>query len=237
VGLALYSAITLIPLFLQTLMGYSALQSGLAVSTRGLGAMLAMPVVGFLTGRVDFRKLIGSGFLILAVSLWFISGLNLEISVWHIAVPSVLTGVGLSMMFVPLATVAMGTLSQKDIGNASGVFNLMRNVGGGVGISFLITYLARHAQVNQAMLVSRLTPWDPAYQYHFQGIQNYFQTHLGPAEAYNQARIYIYGALLKQSQLMAFVESFRMLVAISLVCIVFTFLLKRVKPRRRISLH
>ena len=237
VGLALYSAITLIPLFLQTLMGYSALQSGLAVSTRGLGAMLAMPLVGFLTGKVDFRKLIGTGFLILAVSLWLISDLNLEISVWHIAVPSVLTGIGLSMMFVPLATVAMGTLSQKDIGNASGVFNLMRNVGGGVGISFLITYLARHAQVNQAMLVSHLTPWDPAYQYHFQGIQNYFQTHLGPAEAYNQARIYIYGMLLKQSQLMAFVESFRMLVAISLVCIVLTFLLKRVKPRARISPH
>ncbi|HMK48475.1 MAG TPA: DHA2 family efflux MFS transporter permease subunit, partial [Thermodesulfovibrionales bacterium] len=208
VGLALYSAITLIPLFLQTLMGYTALESGLAVSTRGIGAMLAMPLVGFMTGKVDFRKLIGTGFFILAVSLWFISGLSLEISIWHIAVPSVLTGVGLSMMFVPLATVAMGTLLQKDIGNASGVFNLMRNVGGSVGISFLITYLTRHAQVNQAMLVSHLTPWDPAYQNYFQRVQNYFQAHLGPSEAYRQAQIFIHNTLLQQSQLMAFVESF-----------------------------
>ena len=207
-------------------MGYSALQSGLAVSTRGLGAMLAMPpIVGFLTGQVNFRKLIGSGFLMLARVSRLISDLNLEISVWHIAVPSVLTGVGLSMMFVPLATVAMGTLSQKDIGNATGVFNLMRNVGGSVGISFLITYLTRHAQVHlQAMLVSHLTPWDPAYRYRFQGIENYFQTHLGPAEAYNQARLFLYETLLKQSQLMAFVESFRMLVPFHLfaLCLLFS---------------
>ena len=236
VGLALYSAITLIPLFLQTLMGYTALQSGLAVSTRGAGAMIAMPFVGFLTGRVDFRKLIGTGFLILAVSLWMISDLTLEISIWDIAVPSILTGVGLSMMFVPLATVAMGTLNQKDIGNASGVFNLMRNIGGSVGISYLITFLARHAQTNQAMLISHLTPWSSAYQYRLGEIRSYFESHLGSGEADRRARHFIYNELRKQSQLLAFVESFQMLVLMSLVCILAAFLLKKVKPRG-ISLH
>ena len=231
VGLALYSAITLIPLFLQTLMGYTALQSGLAVSTRGAGAMIAMPVVGFLTGRVDFRKLIGTGFFILAVSLWMISDLTLEISIWDIALPSILTGVGLSMMFVPLATVAMGTLPQKDIGNASGVFNLMRNIGGSVGISFLITFLTRHAQTNQAMLISHLNPWDPAYQYRFGEIRNYFETSLGSVEAGRHSLRFIYNELLKQSQLLAFVEGFQMLVFISLICILAAFLLKKVKPR------
>ena len=237
VGLSLYSAITLIPLFLQTLLGYSALQSGLAVSTRGLGAMIAMPVVGFLTGKVDFRKLVGSGFFILAVSLWMISDLTLEISIWDIALPSILTGIGLSMMFVPLATVAMGTLSQKDIGNASGIFNLMRNVGGSVGISFLVTFLARHTQVNQAALVSHLNPWNPDYQYRLQELQSFFQLHLGSAEAYRHTLGFLYNTLLKQAQLMAFVESFQMLVFISLVCIALSFLLKRVKPRGRISPH
>ena len=237
VGVALYSAITLIPIFLQTLMGYTALESGLAVSTRGVGALLAMPVVGFVTGKVDFRKLIGSGFLLVAVSLWIISDLNLEISIWHIAIPSLLTGIGLSMMFVPLATVAMGTLQQKDIGNASGVFNLMRNVGGSVGISFLITYLARHAQANQATLVSHLTPWDIAFRFRFQEVQNYFQTNLGPAEAYRQTQLFFYNTLLTQSQLLAFVQSFRMLTVICLICIALSFLLERVKSRKRISPH
>ena len=237
VGFALYSAITLIPLFLQTLMGYPALQSGLAVSTRGVGAMIAMPVVGFLTGRVDFRKLIGTGFFLLAVSLWLISDLTLEISMWDIAWPSVLTGVGLAMMFVPLATVAMGTLSQKDIGNASGIFNLMRNLGGSIGISFLITFLARHAQANQATLVSHLTSWDLAYQHRLPEIQNFFSTHLGSVEAHRQAQRFVYETLLKQSQLLSFVESFRMLVVISLICIVAAFLLKRVKSRGQISSH
>jgi len=231
VGVALYSAITLIPLFLQTLMGYTALESGLAVSTRGEGAMLAMPLVGFLTGRVDFRKLIGTGFLILAVSLWMISDLTLEISIWDIAIPSILTGVGLSMMFVPLATVAMGTLAQKDIGNATGVFNLMRNIGGSVGIAFLVTFLTRHAQTNQAILITHLTPWSQAYQYRFHEIRNYFEIHVGAGEAGRQARRFIYNELLTQSQLLAFVESFRMLVFMSLVCIFAAFFLKKVKPR------
>jgi len=236
VGVALYSAITLIPLFLQTLMGYTALESGLAVSTRGVGAMITMPFVGFLTGRVDFRKLIGAGFLLVAISLWMISDLTLDISIWDIAIPSTLTGVGLSMMFVPLATVSMGTLAQKDIGNATGVFNLMRNIGGSVGIAFLVTFLTRHSQTNQAILISHLTPWSPAYQHRIREIQTYFETHTGAGEAGRQAGRFIYNELLTQSQLLAFVEGFRMLVFMSLVCIFAAFLLKKVKPRG-ISLH
>jgi DHA2 family multidrug resistance protein len=237
VGVALYSAITLIPFFLQTLLGYPALQSGLAVSPRGLGALLAMPVVGFLTSRVDFRKLIGTGFFLVSLSLWLISDLTLEISMWHIALPSVLTGVGLAMIFVPLATVAMGTLPQKDIGNASGVFNLMRNVGGSVGISLLTTYLVRHGQTNQAILVSHLAPWDPDYKERLQAIQNFLSIHLGPAEAVRQAQAFIYGSLIKQSQLLAFVQNFRMLAIGCLLCIAVVFLLKKVSPRSRISQH
>jgi len=233
VGVTLYSAITLIPLFLQTLMGYPALKSGLAVSPRGLGALLTMPVVGFLTSRVDFRKLIGIGFFIVSVSLWLISDLTLGISTWHIALPSVLTGVGLSMIFVPLATVAMGTLAQKEIGNASGVFNLMRNVGGSVGISLLTTYVLRRSQANQSRLVSFLTPWDSTYQQRLHETQNYLVTHHGPAETLQQAQHLIYDSLLKQSQLLAFVQSFQMLAVICLMCIVVALFLKKVPLRGR----
>ncbi|MDA8086938.1 MAG: DHA2 family efflux MFS transporter permease subunit, partial [Nitrospiraceae bacterium] len=231
VGVALYSAITLIPLFLQTLMGYPALNSGLAVSPRGMGALMTMPVVGYLTGRVDFRKLIAVGFFLVAASLWFFSGINLQMSIWDIAWPSVLQGVGLAMLFVPLSTVAMGTLEQKEIGNASGVFNLMRNVGGSAGISLLITYLARHAQKNQMVQVSRLTPLDLPYQFRFPGIRDYFTTALGPVDSARKAQLFIYRSLLTQSQLLAFVQGFRFLALVCLFCIAAALLFKKVKPR------
>jgi DHA2 family multidrug resistance protein len=237
VGVCLYSAITLIPLFLQTLLGYPALLSGLAVSPRGVGALLTMPVVGFLTTRVDFRKLIGMGFFLVSVSLWVIGDLTMEISIWHIAWPSVVQGVGLAMLFVPLATVSMGNLAQKDIGNASGIFNLMRNVGGSVGIALLTTYLTRHSQANQAAQVSRLTPWDFAYRHKLDEVGNYFGTHLGSAEIHQNAQHFIYNSLLQQSQLLAFMQSFRMLAVLSLICIAVAVLLKKVRSRGRMASH
>lgn len=237
VGVVLYSAITLIPLFLQPLMGYTALESGLAVSPRGVGALLAMPLVGYLTNKVDFRKLIGAGFFLVAVSLWIISNLSLQTPIENIAWPSVMTGVGLSMLFVPLTTVAMGTLAQKDIGNASGVFNLMRNVGGSFGVSLLTTYLVRHTQAGQTTLVSHLTPWDLPYQHRLAEIQNYLGTHMAPAEAARHAQGFIYDSLLKQSQLLAFVESFRMLALLSLICIGVALLLRRVRQGRPVASH
>ncbi len=235
VGVALYSAITMIPLFLQTLMGYPALQSGLAVAPRGAGALMTMPVVGYLTGKVDFRKLIAIGFLIVAASLWIISGLTLETSVWNIAWPSVLTGVGLSMLFVPLATVAMGTLPQNEIGNASGVFNLMRNVGGSAGISLLVTYLARHSQSNQANLVYSLTPLDRVYSLRFRAVQEFFNRRAGTAQSFRQAQLFFYNSLLRQANLISFVQGFRLLAIICLFCIAAAFLFKKVKPRKALA--
>lgn len=231
VGVALYSAITIIPLFLQTLLGYPALQSGLAVAPRGVGALLMMPLVGYLTAKVDFRKLIAIGFFIVAVSLWMISGLTLETSAWNIGLPSILTGMGLSMVFVPLSAVAMGTLPREEIGNASGVFNLMRNVGGSAGISLLITYLARRAQRDQALQVGHLNPWSPAYQFRAEALRKFFVSKLGAAGAYRHAGGFIYNELLKQAQLLAFVRSFRLIAIVCLVCVFGAFLMRHVRQK------
>ena len=136
-GICLYSAITLIPLYLQTLMGYTAMLSGLTLSPRGLGALVAMPIVGYLTGAIDFRKVIGTGFMLVAISFWQFGEINLQISMWNIIWPNVMMGVGLSIIFVPLAAVSMGMLPREEMGNASGIFNLMRNIGGSVGIAMV----------------------------------------------------------------------------------------------------
>jgi MFS transporter, DHA2 family, multidrug resistance protein len=231
VGLALYSAITLLPLFLQTLMGYPALQSGIAVSPRGLGAFLTMPLVGYLTGKLDARKLIGLGFAIVGVSLWQFAGLNLDISMWSIIWPSILTGVGLSMLFVPLSTVTMGTLSREEMGNASGIFNLMRNVGGSVGISIVTTLLARKAQLHQNNLAAHLNLGDLSFGVRTQSLQRLLQGYYDQPDAARMAQGRIYAELQRQASLLAYVENFRLLAFACFFCIAGAFFLKRIKPK------
>lgn len=237
VGVALYSAITLLPIFLQTLMGYPALQSGLAVSPRGIGALLTMPVVGFLTGKVDFRKLIGTGFIIVAVSLWWFGEINLEIAMRNIVWPSIMTGVGLAMIFVPLSTVAMGSLPREEMGNASGIFNLMRNVGGSVGISAVTTLLTRDAQVHQAEMVDHLVPGHIAFALRSESLTRYLQRYFDHVEAARKAGGAVYGELERQATLWAFVNNFRMLAFICLACAAAVFLLRKVAPRKPVPPH
>jgi DHA2 family multidrug resistance protein len=236
-GVSLYSAITLIPIYLQTLMGYTAMLSGLTLSPRGLGALVTMPVVGYLTAKVDFRKVIGTGFILVAVSLWQFGEINLEISMWNIIWPNVLMGVGLSMIFVPLSTVAMGMLPRDQMGNASGIFNLMRNIGGSAGIAAVTTILERRAQVHQSNMVSHLSPGNPAFQIHSHGLQQAFGQYYAPAEALRKADGTIYNELVRQSTLWAFIDNFRLLAVLSLLCVGGVMLLKRVKPKGQVSPH
>jgi MFS transporter, DHA2 family, multidrug resistance protein len=237
VGVALYSAITLLPIFLQTLMGYTALQSGYAVSPRGIGALITMPVVGYLTGKVDFRKLICTGFILVAVSLWVLGEINLEIAIRNIIWPCVLTGVGLAMIFVPLSVVAMGTLPQAEMGNASGIFNLMRNVGGSVGISIVTTMLIRNSQVHQAMMVSHLSPGDIALGLRSQSLQHYLAGNFDQVEAARKAQGVIFGELQRQATLWAFVDNFRMLALVCFVCAGMIVFFKKVKAQRAGPMH
>jgi DHA2 family multidrug resistance protein len=236
-GVGLYSAITLIPIYLQTLMGYTAMLSGLTLSPRGLGALVTMPVVGFLTGVVDFRKVIGTGFLLVAVSLWQFGDINLQISMWNIIWPNVLMGVGLSMIFVPLSAVAMGMLPREEMGNASGIFNLMRNIGGSAGIAAVTTILDRRAQVHQSNLVSHLAPGSPPFQIHSHELHQAFGKYFGPVDALRRAEGTIYNELIRQSTLMAFIDNFRLLAVMSLLCVGVVMLLKRVKPKGPVSPH
>src|SRR6185295_12255130 len=153
-GAVLYGTTALLPLFLQTLLGYPALQSGLAVSPRGIGAIVSMIVVGRLIGKVDGRYLIMIGFGVLGLSTYFLSDINLQISMGSIAWPQVISGLAMGFVFVPLTVLATGTLRNDQIGNATGIFNLMRNVGGSFGIAAVTTMLARGAQTHQAAMVS-----------------------------------------------------------------------------------
>ena len=160
----LYSTTALLPLFLQSLMGYPAFNSGMAISPRGIGAVCALMVVGRLVGRIDTRMLITFGFAVLAYSCWWLGNLNLEIATRNVMWPNVISGLAMGFIFVPLTTATMGSLSNEQMGNGAGIFNLMRNIGGSVGISMATTMVARGTQSHQAQMVAHLTPYDFPYQ-------------------------------------------------------------------------
>jgi len=156
-GFILYGITALLPLFLQTLLGYPALQSGLAVSPRGVGSMLSMLVAGWLAAHVDGRVLLGVGLAIFGVSTLMLSQLNLGIAMTSVIWPNILNGFAGGFVFVPLTTMAMGRLRREEIGNASGIYNLMRNIGGSVGIATVTTLLVRRGQVHQNYLAGHIT--------------------------------------------------------------------------------
>ncbi len=222
VGGVLYSTTALLPLFLQTLLGYPALQSGMAISPRGFGSMASMIIVGRLVGKIDSRLLMTFGFFVLGVSMYLLAGVNLEINSANIVWPSLINGFAMGFIFVPLTTVAMGTLRREQMGNAAGIYSLMRNIGGGLGISAVTTLLARGAQQHQAVMVSHLTPYDSTFQQRLQQLQ-------GPLGSMQKAYAAIYGTLLRQANLLAFVDNFRLLTFVCLACIPLVFLFRRVK--------
>ncbi|HZL43311.1 MAG TPA: DHA2 family efflux MFS transporter permease subunit [Verrucomicrobiae bacterium] len=228
-GGVLYGTTAALPIFLQTLMGYPALESGYALSPRGLGAFVTTFIVGQLVGRIRNRVLMTTGFALLAVSSFWMGRINLGISVWNVIWPSVLNGIAISFIFVPLTTATMGHLRQDQMGNAAGIFNLMRNLGGSFGISMVTTLLARRAQVHQAYMVAHMTPYDPAYTERLMAAQNAFAAHAGPVQAHQQALGLLYNSLVQQSTLWAFVENFRLFGVLCLVCLPLVLLFKRVR--------
>jgi DHA2 family multidrug resistance protein len=236
-GVTLYSLTAVIPLFLQTLMGYTALQSGLAMIPRGIGALIAMPLAGRLVGKIQGRYLVAGGFLSFGAASYALAHLSLELTPWILFWPLFLTGVSIAFMFVPLNTLALGALKQEQIGNASGIFNLMRNVGGSVGISLVTTFATRRAQVHQTHLVANLTPYDTTYQSSVQTMTTTFAAQGDAVTAQQQAVGSIYHTLLTQANLLAYLDNFRLLAGVCLACLVGAFLLKNVKPSRPVVAH
>ena len=231
VGIALYGTTALLPLFLQTLLNYPALQSGLAVSPRGIGAIVSMVLVGRLIGKVDGRYLIVFGFAILAISTYFLSDIDLTITIRSIAWPQVWSGFALGFVFVPLTVMATGTLSNEQIGNATGIYNLMRNVGGSFGIAMVTTLLARGAQAHQAAMVTHLTPYDPVFRERLSEMIANFAAHGNVVTATQQAYGTIYQTLGRQAMLLAYIDNFRLLALLCLICLPAGFLFKKVRAR------
>jgi DHA2 family multidrug resistance protein len=229
-GFVLYGVTAMLPLFLQTLMGYPALDSGLAVSPRGIGSVLSMILVGTLVNSIDSRLLLACGFGILGYSTLLLSHINLGISMSSIVLPNLINGFASGFIFVPLTTMTMGRLRKEEIGNAAGIYNLMRNIGGSVGIASVTTFLVRGSQVHQNYLVANITAGNPAVMKVLHGLETTF--HLPGVDAYTahqKALGMLYEMIQQQASLLAYADNFRLLGFLSLLCIPLAMFFHRVR--------
>jgi MFS transporter, DHA2 family, multidrug resistance protein len=235
-GAALYGLVTLLPLFYQELMGYTALAAGWAVSPRGIGAILAMPIIGILTAKIDNRWLIIAGFLLFAISsLWF-GQAYLGISQWTFLWAIIISGFGSGCVFVPLSTTTMAGLRNEEIGNASGLYNLLRNIGGSIGISVVNTLIARREQLHRTELSHSITPSSLTLNGTIHSIQQYLEAQgASTSDALNRAYGLINGTLNQQARLWSYVDDFRYMALVCFGCVPIAFLLKKAVGKRGMS--
>jgi DHA2 family multidrug resistance protein len=234
-GAVVYGMITILPLFFQTLLGYTALSAGLAVAPRGIGAVFAMPLVGFLMSKFDSRYLIMLGFTgVAACNLW-LGHVTLDISPGSMFMPVLVSGFFLGFVFVPLATVAMGTLADQQIGNASGIYNLFRNLGGSIGISIVNTIVSRHSQLHRNELAHSLSLQSPLFQNGLVRLHNLMAIHTDAVDATHRALKLFEGALDQQAALWSYVDDFRYLALACFATVPIGFALKKITAGKRVA--
>ena len=164
VGILILASVALITPFVQNVQGYPVLSAGLLLGTRGLGTMASMMVVGRLLAFVDARLLIGLGMACSAFSLWVMTGITPDISSFTIVWTSVLQGIGLGLVFVPLNTISFATLPPALRTEAASIWTLIRNLGSSIGVSIVIAQLTSGATLMHARLAELVTPFSAGFQ-------------------------------------------------------------------------
>jgi MFS transporter, DHA2 family, multidrug resistance protein len=229
-GFVLYGSMLLVPIFLQTLLGYPALEAGIAMAPRGLGSFLMMPVVGTVLGKFDPRKVLAVGLCGASWTLYALSRLNLQAGYWDIFWPQFIQGASLAMLFVPLTTATMDPIPKEEMGNATSMFNLMRNLGGSVGIAGATTYLFRRQQVHTNVLGAHVTPYSWQTRQLTNSLQGNMMAHgSDPVTASQQSYAALWGIVQRQASMQAFVDTFLALAIVFLLVLPLLLVMKRPK--------
>jgi DHA2 family multidrug resistance protein len=224
----------LLPLFMQTLLGWTSATAGLWTSPRGIGTALCMPLVGYLLGKGwDGRWMLAFGFVLGGVSLLGFSHMTLQSGTWDILVWQLSQGIGMSFVFVPLTTLAMDPIPKRETGYATALYSVTRNIGSSVGISFVTTWLARRAQFNQSVLGAHVTPYDSAARQMLSQAQGMLvRNGSDPVTANRQAVAMLYGEVQQQAAVLSFLTVFRLIGIVFLVIIPLVLILRKPKHLR-----
>ncbi len=218
------------PLYLQQVMGYTALTAGEAMAPRGIAMVFVMLLIGRLYGRVDIRVVILIGFLLVTWGTYQMTKFTTESTFWGMVAASVTTGLGSGLSFVPLSAIALGSVPVEKLGNASGLYNLMRNAGGSAGIAVASTFLLHRAQLHQTILSGYTYATNPAMQRAMTDATGMAgAAGIAPGAATDSGMGMVYRLVQLQASVLSFADVFFVLTVLSVATIPFLALLGNAK--------
>src|SRR5215469_25023 len=230
-GVVLNGSTILIPQFLQLQLGYSAGRAGLALSPAGLTLALLMPVAGILGSKFDPRKVIAVGFLLTSASMFWMMHITPDVDFKTIVWMRIFQVAGLPLIFIPISTLAYVGMRQGDNNQVSGISNFVRNLGGAIGVSFLVSYLARHRQISRVDLASHLHHGNVFFDRYFSALQQAaIRSGSSIADAGYHSLAQLQQIVDAQANVLAFISAFFVLGVIVALLVPLPFLMKRPTP-------
>ena len=228
-GVALYGSVFILPVYLSRIQGYNAEQIGMVLAWTGLPQLLLIPLLPRLMKRFDPRLVIGVGFALFAVSNFMNIYMTADYASDQLLWPNVVRAVGQALILTPLSVVATAGIEAENAGSASGLFNMMRNLGGAVGIAMLQTFLTKREQFHSNVLMQSVSILEQATRTRIEQLTDYFTTHgvADPAVASHRAVVAIGHVVQKQAYVMAFSDTFFLLGAALIVALAASFMLRK----------
>jgi len=221
-GILLYSSMALLPSMLEGLMGYPVVTTGLVMMPRGIGAFIGMFTVGRLVGRIDSRLLVALGMVLMGSAAWMMSRFSLDMNATPLIVSAVVQGLGTSMIFVPLTTLAFASLNPIFRAEGSSVFTLVRNLGSSAGISIVEALQTSNTEVAHNDLVRHFAPGDQALSLLPQA--------LNPATTAGAAALN--AEISRQAAMVAYIDDFRLMLIITVCTAPLLFFMKAPKAQK-----
>jgi DHA2 family multidrug resistance protein len=225
----MFGSIILLPIYLQTLMGYTATLSGTILAPGGIASLIVMPVVGRLITWVNSKAIIVCGIIITAWATYLMSMFNRMADFNAILWPRVLLGVGMGLIVIPLTTLTLSHIRKEEMGNATSIFNLVRNIGSSFGVAITSTILTRRAQFHQFRLVEHMTPFDAPYAIGaHQTAEALNYRGFDPALSSQGGLGVIYNHLLREASMMSFNDVFHLLTVMMVMIIPLVFFMRQI---------
>ncbi|PSO34254.1 MDR family MFS transporter [Bradyrhizobium sp. MOS002] len=228
-GIALYGSVFILPQYLARIQGYNAEQIGMVLAWTGLPQLLLIPLVPRLMQKLDARLIIGVGFVLFAASNFMNIYMTGNYAADQLLWPNVVRAIGQALVMAPLSAVATSGIEPENAGSASGLFNMMRNLGGAVGIALLQTLLTKREQYHSNVLMQSVSLFEQATRTRLEQLTQYFVNHgiLDPADASHRAYVAIGHIVQKQAYILAFSDTFYLLGVALIVALIATLFLKK----------
>jgi len=232
----LFGTLVLLPIYLQTLMGYTASLAGLVLAPGGVANLITMPLVGRFLHRYNPKVFVIFGILFTAYSTLLMAGFTLGVDFGTVLWPRIFMGIGMGMLFIPLTTLTIASIKKEDMGNATALYNLVRNIGGSIGIAIVTTMVSRRSQFHQARMVDHLTPYDPMYALRAQqGATLLQQKGIDPSSANHGGLGIMYENMIRQAAMLSFADVFYLLTWMMIILIPLVLFMKNSTSKGKIQ--